>query len=46
LENLSAFISSVSKARPTGAKGQFIKKVSISSSMGPAIKIDINSLSV
>ena len=46
LENLSALISSVSKARPTGAKGQFIKKVSISSSLGPAIKIDINSLSV
>jgi large subunit ribosomal protein L1 len=45
-ENLSAFISSVSKARPTGAKGQFIKKVSISSSMGPAIKIDISSLGV
>ena len=46
LENLSAFIGSVSKARPTGAKGQFIKKVSISSSMGPAIKIDINSLDI
>mgnify|MGYP006158540135 CR=1 FL=1 len=45
-ENLSAFINSVSKARPTGAKGQFIKKVSISSSMGPAIKVDLNSLSI
>ena len=46
LENLSAFINSVSKARPTGAKGQFIKKVSISSSMGPAIKVDLNSLGI
>jgi len=46
LENLSAFIGSVSKARPKGAKGQFIKKVCISSSMGPAIKVDINSLDI
>ena len=45
-ENLSAFIDSVSKARPTGAKWQFIKKVSISSSMGPAIKVDLNSLGI
>jgi len=45
-ENLSAFINSVSKARPTGAKGQFIRKVSISSSMGPAIKVDLNSLGI
>ena len=46
IENLSAFINSVNKAKPSGSKGQFIKKVSISSSMGPAIKIDLNSLEV
>jgi len=46
VENVSAFITSVSKAKPSGAKGQFIKKISISSSMGPAIKIDVNSLGV
>ena len=46
LENLSAFIASVNKAKPSGAKGQFIKKLSISSSMGPAIKIDVNSLEI
>lgn len=46
LENISAFIASVNKAKPSGAKGQFIKKVSISSSMGPAIKIDVNSLEI
>ncbi len=46
VENLSAFVASVSKAKPSGAKGQFIKKISISSSMGPAIKIDVNSLEI
>jgi large subunit ribosomal protein L1 len=46
LENVSAFINSVSKAKPSGAKGQFIKKISISSSMGPSIKVDVNSLDV
>ena len=46
LENLVTFIDSVKKARPSGAKGQFIKTVHVSSTMGPSIEIDTNSLSL
>lgn len=44
-ENVKAFIDAVNKAKPTGAKGAFVKKVSISSTMGPGLKLDIASLS-
>ena len=40
-ENLNSFIDAVQKARPTGAKGTFIKKISISSTMGAGININI-----
>tara|TARA_B100000686_G_scaffold322124_1_gene375523 strand:- start:10910 stop:11605 length:696 start_codon:yes stop_codon:yes gene_type:complete len=46
IENLSKFIDSVKKSKPSGSKGQFIKKVYISSTMGPSIQIDLNSLSL
>ena len=46
IENLSTFIDSVKKSKPSGSKGQFIKKVYISSTMGPSIQIDLNSLSL
>jgi len=46
LENLSTFIDSLKKARPSGAKGQFIKRIHVSSTMGPSIEIDTNSLSL
>lgn len=39
-ENIRAFIDAVSRARPSGAKGSYIKKISIKSTMGPGIKID------
>ncbi len=39
-ENIRAFIGAVSRARPSGAKGTFIERVTISSSMGPGVKVD------
>jgi large subunit ribosomal protein L1 len=42
--NVKAFIDAVFKAKPQGAKGTFVKKVSISSTMGPGLKLDIASL--
>jgi len=40
-ENLKAFVSAVNKARPSGAKGTYVKKVAISSTMGPGVSIDV-----
>ncbi|MBI2233597.1 MAG: 50S ribosomal protein L1, partial [Micavibrio aeruginosavorus] len=44
-ENIVAFIDVIKRARPAGAKGTYIKKISISTTMGPGIKIDLSSLS-
>jgi len=44
VENVKAFIESVKKMRPSGAKGTYMKKVSISSSMGPSITLNIGDL--
>ena len=44
LENIRAFVDAIQKAKPTGAKGTYVKKASVSSTMGPGIKIDIASL--
>ena len=43
-QNLKAFVDAVSKAKPTSSKGTYLRKVSISSTMGPGLKIDIASL--
>ncbi len=44
LENIRAFVDAIQKAKPTGAKGTYLQKVSLSSSMGPGIRVDVASL--
>jgi len=41
LENMASVVETIVKARPSGAKGQFIKSASLSTSMGPGIKLDL-----
>jgi large subunit ribosomal protein L1 len=45
-ENIKAFVDAVNKAKPAGAKGTYVKKVSLSSSMGPGVKLDQSTLGV
>ncbi len=42
-ENMLAFVDAVQKARPTGAKGTYMKKIAVSSTMGPGVSVDIAS---
>jgi large subunit ribosomal protein L1 len=42
--NVKAFVGAISRAKPAGAKGTYIKKVSLSSTMGPGLKLDIPSV--
>ncbi|SPF77738.1 50S ribosomal protein L1 [Pseudoprimorskyibacter insulae] len=43
LENVRAFIDAVAKAKPAGAKGTYMKKISLSSTMGPGVSVDVAS---
>ncbi|MEN3952902.1 50S ribosomal protein L1 [Iodidimonas sp. SYSU 1G8] len=43
-QNIRAFADAVVKAKPTGAKGTYVKKVSLTSTMGPGLKVDVASL--
>ena len=45
VENIRAFADAVNKAKPAGAKGHYINRVAISSTMGPGVKIELSSLS-
>ena len=44
--NVTALIDALNKAKPSGAKGTYVKKISLSSTMGPGFKVDAGSLSV
>src|SRR5574340_706350 len=44
LENARAFVDAIQKAKPSGAKGTYVKRVSLSSSMGPGVHVDVSSL--
>ena len=46
ISNIKFFVETISKDRPAGIKGDFIKGVSISPTMGPGIKLDLGSLSI
>ncbi|RKT35349.1 LSU ribosomal protein L1P [Roseovarius halotolerans] len=42
VENVRAFVAAVSKAKPAGAKGTYMKKISLTSTMGPGVSVDVN----
>jgi large subunit ribosomal protein L1 len=43
LENLTAVIEAVSRAKPSGARGQYIKTATLTTTMGPGFKLDLKS---
>ena len=45
VQNVTAFVDAIVKAKPSGAKGTYIKKVALSSTMGPGLKVEVGSLS-
>jgi large subunit ribosomal protein L1 len=45
VENVRAFLEAVNKIKPSGSKGTYMKKVSISSTMGPSVTLDLGALS-
>ena len=44
LENVKAFVGAINRNKPTGVKGVYIKKVSLSSTMGPGVKLELGSV--
>ncbi len=46
VENVTSFVKAIIKAKPTGAKGTYVKRVSLTSTMGPGIKVDTSDLAL
>ena len=46
VENIRAFVTAINKAKPSGVKGTYIRRVSLSSTMGPGIAVEIGSVTV
>jgi large subunit ribosomal protein L1 len=44
VENAKALADAIQKAKPAGAKGTYVQKVSVSSTMGPGVRVDVGSL--
>jgi large subunit ribosomal protein L1 len=44
VDNVRAFVGAISRAKPTGVKGTYIQRVSLSSTMGPGVKVDLSGL--
>ena len=40
LENANAFVDAITRAKPTGAKGTYVRRIALSSTMGPGVKVD------
>ena len=45
-ENIVAFVDAVVKAKPAGAKGTYLQRVALSSTMGPGVKVDVGSIAI
>jgi large subunit ribosomal protein L1 len=44
VENIKAFADAVAKAKPAGAKGTYIQRIAVTSTMGPGVKVDPSSV--
>ncbi|HET6518806.1 MAG TPA: 50S ribosomal protein L1, partial [Geminicoccaceae bacterium] len=44
VENVRAFVDAINRARPSGAKGTYLKRAAISSTMGPGVRVEVATL--